>query len=233
MSRYYRIEMHAHTRETSPCACVNAPELVERYLARGYDAIVITDHLSPGNFMSYYENNDWEGALEAFLAGYRAVKKEAGDRMRVYLGMEIRFPATSNDYLVYGFDETFLREHPFPHMGSIAEFHKLCEGTPIRIFQAHPFRFGMTLANPKWIDGLEVYNGCVRHRSHNAFANLWAESLGLPGVAGSDFHERGDEGRGGILLPELPADEAALSDALLSPEKLLVQTPLHNDNMEV
>ena len=29
MSRYYRIEMHAHTRETSPCACVNAPELVE------------------------------------------------------------------------------------------------------------------------------------------------------------------------------------------------------------
>lgn len=222
MSQYYRIEMHLHTRESSPCASVNAPEIIERYLAKGYDAIAVTDHLSSSYFRKFAEDNDWEGAVNTFMAGYKALKEAAGDRMKIYLGMEIRFPGTANDYLTYGFDEQFLWDHPFICMTSIREFHELCKGTPIRIFQAHPFRYGMTLENPDWIDGIEVFNGSPGHRSHNDFASAWASFHGFPATSGSDFHNRGEEGRGGILLPYLPENEIALSEALVGPDKMLM-----------
>ena len=225
MSHSYRIELHAHTKETSPCASVSAPDLVARYLAKGYDAVVITDHLSPGYFEKYWDTKDWTGAVDAFLTGYHAVREAAGDKLRVYLGMEIRFPANANDYLVYGFDEAFLRDNFFLHMTSIEKLYELRQGTPIRVFQAHPFRYGMTLTHPRWLDGIEVYNGNPRHNSHNTFAALWAEAHNLPGTCGSDFHDPGDEGRGGILLPYLPEDDVALAAALTDPDKMLMQTP--------
>lgn len=221
MSQYYRIEMHLHTRESSPCASVNAPEIVDRYLAKGYDAIVVTDHLS-SEYLRAAGDRPWEVVVPSFMAGYKAVKEAAGDRLKIYLGMEIRFPATANDYLVYGFDEQFLWDHPFICMKTIRELHDLCQGTPIRIFQAHPFRYGMTLENPDWIDGMEVFNGSPKHRSHNDFAGMWASFHEYPAVAGSDFHNRGEEGRGGILLPYLPENEIALSEALVSPDKMLM-----------
>lgn len=224
MKKSYRIELHAHTQETSPCACVAAPDLVERYLAKGYDGIVITDHLSPPYYTKWDKEQDWEGAVDHLLTGYKAVKKEAGDRLKVYLGMEIRFPESCNDYLVYGFDEDFLRSHPFLHHMSIMAFSALCKEKGYRIFQAHPFRYGMMLCNPAWIDGLEIFNNHPGHNSHNDFAFLWCKEHGLPSISGSDFHEPGGEGRGGILLPFLPSNDKELAEALFHPDKVLLRS---------
>lgn len=39
-----RIEMHVHTSEGSPCARVEAKNIVKAYSEAGYDAVIITNH---------------------------------------------------------------------------------------------------------------------------------------------------------------------------------------------
>ena len=71
----------------------------------------------------------------------------------------------------------------------------------ILIFQAHPFRPGVTPVAPGLIDGIEVYNGNPRHNSHNDRALAFAKKHNLLKISGSDFHRINDVGRGGIILP--------------------------------
>ena len=67
------------------------------------------------------------------------------------------------------------------------------------IYQAHPFRFGMKITNVKYLDGIEVCNRNIEHDSHNDIAALWAEKFGLKKTAGSDHHQKGNEGLAGII----------------------------------
>ena len=41
-----KVEMHTHTSETSPCAHINAKDVLKLYKEAGYDTVVITDHYS-------------------------------------------------------------------------------------------------------------------------------------------------------------------------------------------
>ena len=66
----YRYELHAHTKNTSLCAQIDAEELIKKYKEAGYAGIVITDHFSPrtftpGEFLSKKK------AVDHFLQGYR------------------------------------------------------------------------------------------------------------------------------------------------------------------
>ncbi len=226
MKPFYRIELHAHTKETSLCARVPADELVERYLAKGYDGIVITDHMSHGTLKQFEPTQNWNAAVDHFLTGYRAVKAAAADRIKVYLGMEVRSHGFETDYLVYGFDEQFLRENPFPYQLPIKSFYDLCKSwaSNIQVFLAHPFRYGIMIPGPDCFDGIEIFNNHPKNNSQNPFAALWASQYQKPVISGSDFHRVGDEGRGGVLLPFLPEDEKALAGALMTQNKLLLRS---------
>jgi len=48
---------------------------------------------------------------------------------------------------------------------------------------------------------MEVHNGNPRHDSGNDRAYNYAKSNGLMMSSGSDSHQTGDVGRGGIILP--------------------------------
>ena len=37
-----KVEMHTHTSETSPCAHINAKDVLKLYKEAGYDTVVIT-----------------------------------------------------------------------------------------------------------------------------------------------------------------------------------------------
>ena len=43
-------ELHAHTAETSRCAHNSAKTLVDAYYKKGFQTVVITDHLSESTF---------------------------------------------------------------------------------------------------------------------------------------------------------------------------------------
>lgn len=218
-------EMHAHTSNTSRCSHVSADDMIKDYIKAGYDGIVVTDHLSPSTFEQFEgEAISWKEKVDFFLRGYKAATEAANGKIKVFLGMEIRFyfpeDANMNDYLVYGVTEKFLYDNVDIDRMRIRQFSELVHKNGMAIFQAHPFRTGMTVTNPKYLDGIEVYNACIRHNSHNNIANMWADENGLLRTSGSDYHEHEDTARGGLIFDREITDNADLVKALLttSPE---------------
>ncbi len=214
-------EMHFHTVETSRCAEISAQKSVNWYIEKGYNGIVVTDHLSPSTFEHFDGlQMTWSEKVDHFLSGYRTALKTAKGKINVLLGMELRFdkPREMNDYLVYGVTERFLYSHPDLLNMNIHDFSKLAHENGMVIFQAHPFRTGMRIVNPSHLDGIEVLNGNPRHNSSNDIAKMWAEKYNLLKIGGSDFHEPEDLARSGVYFDKELKDNDALVKELLNGE---------------
>lgn len=210
----YKFELHFHTAQSSHCGKVPAEEGVRQYKEAGYSGIVVTDHFSrkelggPGD-------HEWDEVCGRFLSGYCAAKQAAqGTDFQVLLGMEIRFPHDENDFLVYGFEEEFLREHPWIYMKELPDLKELAEKERLCIVQAHPFRPKCTLADTAYLHGIEVYNGNPRHDSHNDLA-LQAAKEGKAGMTvGSDYHQPEDLSERCAKFVRLPHTEQELAQML-------------------
>ena len=193
----YFTELHAHTRESSTCADLLASEVAERYVAEGYTTVVVTNHYNAYNLDLGGES--WEDKINHHLEGYRAMKEYARDRLCVLLGSELRFPECDNDYLVFGITEDFLLLHPDLHLMDLKSFSSLARLHGLLLIQAHPFRNGMKVMRPEYLDGVEVFNGHSGHHSRNDIAMAWAKKYGLIPTSGSDFHHPTQHGCGGII----------------------------------
>ena len=214
--KLHKLDTHVHTSETSPCGKVSASELVHLYERSGYTGIVITDHYYVDLF-DRLGRKSWEEKVEVLLQGYRNASKEADKlKLRVILGMEITFNESPNDYLVYGIDEDFLKNNPELYKLGLAEFKRLAEKNSLLVFQAHPFRIMLTRADPKHLDGVEIYNGNPRHDSMNHLAYSFALKHNLKMLSGSDFHQLCDLARGGVLVPEIPANSMEFVNFILN-----------------
>lgn len=209
----YLYDLHIHTKEASGCGETYAADIVERYKGLGYDGIVITDHMSAGNFK--HLGSDYNEQLENFFKGYCAAKAFEDENFTVILGMELRFLENDNDYLVYGIDEDFLRSRDFTQFETPEDFLPVARENGLAIFQAHPFRDGMTVLNPTILDGVEVYNGHGGHDSRNDIALCWAKKFGVRMISGSDFHYVSEAQPGGVWFEERLTDSKAVADALL------------------
>lgn len=217
----YLYEMHFHTKDTSNCANVKAENAVEEYIKAGYDGIVVTDHLSTSTYMKYgRELLPWKKKVDFFLRGYKAAKKASKGRINVLLGMELRFRTSEgdNDYLVYGINEEFLYNTPDLLEMNIRKFYELAKANGFLVFQAHPFRVGMKVTNPKHLDGIEIFNGNPRHNSSNDIAEIWAKKYDLMVTSGSDYHEYEDLGSGGIWFDKEIKDNKTLVEELKTRE---------------
>jgi predicted metal-dependent phosphoesterase TrpH len=198
----FKYDMHVHTREVSPCGKVSARDVVALYKQAGYHGIVLTDHCYDG-FFARFSNLSWEQQVDEYLKGYRKALESGREvGLQVILGMELRFFGSMNDYLVYGVDESFLKSTPYPYMKDLKIFHQIAKENDLLIYQAHPFRTGITRANPNDLDGIEVFNGNLRHDSRNDLALRFAQENRLLQVSGSDFHQLEDLGRGGIEITQ-------------------------------
>ena len=182
----YRIEMHAHTTPISPCSEIPPATMAQIYSDKGYDAVVIANHFTPDNVGKMPKNEaiDWY---------YGAVKeteefaKKTG--LKVFLGIEIRFTENHNDYLIYGADRDTLSVcYDYLDRGVQAFREEVDLGESV-FLQAHPFRNGMELCEPRLLDGIETFNMHPHHNSRVAVASRYAKENGFPiQSAGSDFH---------------------------------------------
>lgn len=213
----FLLETHCHTSETSRCGKVSANQLVELYIQSGYAGIVITDHMNSA--FHGIENETWEDKINSYLTGYRAAKMSAKGRIDILLGMELTFENSSNDFLIYGLTEELIYKYNnentnFRAMG-IKNFSDFAKKSGLIMFQAHPFRNGMTVVKPVYLEGIEVYNGNPRHDSRNDIAKLWAKKFGLKTIGGSDFHQVEDLARGGIITDYRISDNNILLDTIV------------------
>lgn len=200
----FKTELHCHSATVSACADITPAQIVEKYLENGYTTVVVADHLSPFTFgKNYTGGEDWQKKIDYYMEGVRALKEAAKGKLHILQGCELRIEACDSDYLVYGITEEFMRQNP--DLLQIPKVRELCarlHEAGFLVFQAHPFRNGMTITNPAYLDGVEVYNAHGRHNSRNDFAALWAERHGLLQISGSDVHHDYDLPGGGILTDE-------------------------------
>ena len=198
----YKYDMHVHTAETSHCGKVNAKVLIHMYKNAGYTGVVITDHFHKFFFQDY-QKYTWEERMNYYLKGYRNALKEGKlNEVDVFLGMEIRFLDSPNDYLVYGVTEDFLLNNQNLHKHNLKSFKELIKKYNMLIYQAHPFRPEQNPDTPHLLDGIEVYNGNPRHNSRNDMAYDFALEHNLKMISGSDFHQPEDLAKGGIIFCE-------------------------------
>ncbi len=214
----FLFETHLHTSESSSCGRSTAAEQAEAYRRGGYDGVVVTDHFQPkADDRISGQCSSWAERVARQRRGFEALKQFETPDFTVLCGMEIRFKGFDNDYLVYGADMDFFLAHPDITESSIEEFSRLARAHGgIALFQAHPMRKHMTIVDPALLDGVEVYNGASGHNSHNAVAELWAETNFLRKLSGSDSHTPWMGSPGGVYLERRPTDETDFAQMLLN-----------------
>ncbi|MDO4743458.1 MAG: PHP-associated domain-containing protein [bacterium] len=211
----YLVESHFHTRCSSVCGKYYPEDSIPIYIQNGYSGVVVTDHYVEDYFKNCDDLN-WTGKIDKWLEGYKRAKRFCNDtEFTVLLGAEIRFVGSCNDYLVYGMDDEFLYKNPYLNRMSVEEFSRLCYDNGFYFGQAHPFREECVPANPKYLMGVEVYNGHPNHLNNNNEALLFAEENNLIMTAGSDFHDTPQFCRAGIYFDEMPKNSKQLAEYIL------------------
>ena len=220
-----KFEMHSHTRENDICVTMDADDIVRAYKGVGYDGMVITNHFFDLSLEWY--KDELAGCchdviIDYYLRGFRAAKK-TGDEIgvKVLMGIELRFDGDKNDYLVYGIDERFLYDSPLLNTLTLDSFLETLPDGAL-VYQAHPFRDGMSGTNPSKLYGVEVYNGgtsCDR----NSFADIWADKYSLKKISGSDFHRIDHLGIGGVVFERDIGDMHSLVIELKAQRYLLIK----------
>ena len=235
----YKIELHAHTSPGSTCSEIPPKDMIRLMQEQHYDAVVITNHFSAD--APFMKSKDPVGN---YLADFYAAREE-GSKMgiRVLVGAEYRFIENANDYLVFGVDEAFLRETVSRFDMGIEAFYKEYHRDSLVILQAHPFRNGMKLVEPEFLDGIETMNLHPNHNSRVAVASRYVEkiasreddarkqdlrnlqntgntqtkSVSSPVVTiGTDLHHWGHEGVSALRTKVLPETERQLVEILRS-----------------
>ena len=217
-----KMELHAHTAEISPCSRLSAEELVRQHKQAGYGGIVITDHFN-ACALERLPGTDEEKA-RGYLKGYERALAE-GNRIgiRVLFGVEVTLEDGMDDFLIYGATPELVLRNPRLHQMTQKELYAVCRRWGALLIQAHPFRAYCKPRDPRYLDGIEIYNGNGRHDSRNDLAKRWAAAHPeWIGTSGSDTHMTLDVGRGGMLLPPVQ-NERQLPSALR--EGVLLQTP--------
>jgi len=201
----FLFDTHIHTSQSSPCGKVDARDVAKYYMESDYNGIVVTDHLSK-IVMDMYPETSWQDRVTHYLSGYKTVCETAkGSSLTVLMGIELRFTDHPNDYLVYGITEEDLYRNENLYAMTLPQFYELARREGWMVYQAHPYRDGITPASPEFLDGIEVYNAHPRHDSRNHKALAYAEKYDLRQLSGSDVHQQPDYGRGGVYLPVCPA----------------------------
>ena len=218
----FKTELHCHSKSVSACAQVSNEQIINKFKEAGYSTLVLANHFTRGT-QGYLNCEEYSDFVTAYLKGYEDLKKDAEGVLTVLLGMELRFDENSNDYLIFGITEEFLRNNPPLYEMNPSSFSKLARENGILFVQAHPFRNSMTVVQPWLLDGVEVFNGHMGHDSRNEIANMWADKYNLIKTSGTDFHYNHVPANAGILTENKIEDMKTLVEVLKSGKYELIR----------
>lgn len=195
MEKFYKTELHTHTKPVSGCSDIEAEQLVKIYKEKGYDGVVLTNH-----FTRCLQGETVEEKIKWYLEDYYKCYEEGKlIDLNVILGAELRFTENNNDYLIFGIcPEDLIQIYEMLPYG-IDRFYKECKNEKNIIIQAHPFRDGMESVKRESLDGIEVFNMHPNHNSRIGLAAKYANENNMIATCGSDFHHHGQECLCGII----------------------------------
>lgn len=211
----YKYDLHVHTSPVSKCGDFSPCDVVDKYVKLGFDGIVITNHFCIDSLRNYTEKEDF---VEYYLRDYRQAKEYGEENnLKVFPGLEIRFPENDNDYLVYGIDEDdVFRAFDYIYT-DYKTFYREFKKDNILIIQAHPFRNHCVLQDISVLDGIEAYNLHPGHNSAQGFvAKLAYDNPRLLITGGTDFHHEGHEGMCAMCTTEKLTDSSSLVNSIKS-----------------
>lgn len=221
----YLIETHCHTERTSACSQLKPKEIVDLYLANGYQGVFITDHFLNGNTTVHrdHPNASYADQIEYFFEGYEEVKEEAKGKLDVFFGFEDSYLGT--DILVYGWDKEKLKAMPDIMNLSMRDFARFCGQNGAIAVQAHPFREDFYIDHIRLYpdcEGVEVYNA-GRNERCNRLGKFYAESYGKIMTSGSDLHRTSQAMLGGMEFDEPILSETHFVEMLRKGKGRLIQ----------
>lgn len=227
MKSEYRYEMHLHTKEFGWCAQVWARDIVDIYFREGYDGICVTNHFFRDG-MDSMQGDTWEEKIDSWLSGYNEATRQAKEypEFDVILGAELRIDEGYEDLLIYGINRELLVATPHIFSFSMKELYEFANSNGFLVFQAHPLRPGLNLKDLSLLHGLEVYNANARHTNQNERVLEIAQENNLLMIAGSDYHQIGDEALAAMVFPYKISDSKQLAEALCKAEGIIqTKTP--------
>ena len=187
----YLYETHCHTNISSACSTMSPEDIVDLYLKNGYTGIFITDHFLNGNCTPRCRDNalTYAEKIDAFMEGYRAVKKAAEGKLDVFFGLESSYHGS--DFLLYGWGEEELKKFDYESLGMhMRGFIRTARESGALTVQAHPFREAPFIDHIRLfleVEGVETFNGC-RTNFENRMAQIYAREYGKLCIGGSDIH---------------------------------------------
>lgn len=218
----FKTELHCHSMDISECARVSVDDITKKYTEAGYSTLVLTNHFNTYT-INRWGAKSWDEFIDMYVSAYEKLKQAAQGKLNILWGMELRFDANVNDYLVFGVTAEFLKSHPDMLQMNPESFHNLCKENGLLFIQAHPFRNSMTIVRPDCLDGVEVFNGHMGHDSRNEIAELWAEKYNLIKTSGTDFHYNHVPANAGIVTECEITSMAQLVKTLRSGDYTLIK----------
>ena len=214
MEGYTLVDAHVHSKEISKCSRVSGKEIVDTKIKEGYGGMVLTNHCQSW----YYEPKDHIRFVRSLLGDWYSTNVYARKfDFKVFLGIEVTITKPAyRDFLLYGITEEFLMKSPCLYNLSQEELYKYCNGFGhVAMIQAHPFREGIVLGDPKFMHGLEI--NCSPIDLDKADLVLKeAKKNGLRVTCGTDYHGILRPVNGGIYLPESISSAEEMGKYLLS-----------------
>jgi len=183
----YKYETHLHTSETSKCGKSSGADFVLHFKGLGYTGIFITDHFLNGN-ITVPADLPWQDRIELFCRGHdAAAQKGRAVGLDVFFAWEYSYDWAH--FLTYGLGRDWLLANPDLLSWDLLRYFERVHADGGAIVHAHPFREKVEIVQlvPGLVDAVEVHNG-GRGDECNRHALDYANSFGLPKVAGSDIH---------------------------------------------
>ncbi len=193
-------DLHCHSSGISRCARIPFNVVVDSVKETGFDGMVLTNHYNDYDLTEF----GTECFVEKFINEYLKTR-EYGEKVgvNVLFGVEVTVAYNPKVHLlIYGATPEFLRENPdLPNLTQ-KEIYEACHKYGCLLVNAHPYRYGQTVQDIRYLDGVEVnchfkYDGCYV----NELAVV-AKENGFALTCGCDFHGDCERPCGGVYLPD-------------------------------